>query len=191
VPRRADTDLSLLGTSAQDEFRRHQATDFLRFWRTAVPAALAVIIAAVFGANFFLARTLASLQSQRDAMHIEEGQEQALLALRARIADFNQTIGAILGVMEGPRVTFAVFESFDQVFREQGVSIVRMTHQNAVGPISVLARTKSEENIASLRAALEKMPNVTEVDIPLTEVTQAAQGVSFSLRISIAERVAD
>ncbi len=186
IARREDTDLSLLGTSAQDEFRRYQTLAFLRFWRVVVPVSLAVLLVAFVGVRWFFGYVDDQLADQLSRVSTGPDQQATLRDLRGNIDEFNSLVANIGNVRRGTRHLYGVFEVTKAVFDQEGASIATFSYSNADSPIRIRARARSEEDISRLKKALTSVPGITNVDVPIVDVVPVAQGFSFSVSFSYA-----
>jgi Tfp pilus assembly PilM family ATPase/Tfp pilus assembly protein PilN len=185
IPRREDRDISLLGVSAQEEFRRHQTADFLRFWRVLVPATLAVIMVALGGVRIFLGRTDADLKNKLLAATFTSEQSQEMDALKTRIAEFNRVVDILHRVGQGPYIQTIFFESFAPLLAEHGITLTRFSFRGFSDPVTIQASARSEEQILKLKRVLDEHPLFEAVQIPLSDIRQEGQAVSFSMSFRI------
>jgi hypothetical protein len=181
IARREDTDLSLLGTSAQDEFRRYQTLAFLRFWRVVVPISLSVLLVAFIGVQSFFRYLDSQLADQLARASTGPDQQLMLRNLREHIDEFNHLVANIGKVRRGTLHLYAVFEVTKAVFDKRGATIVSFSYPSSDSRIQINARAKSEEDVTNIQKDLSGTPGFTDVDIPISAVTPVAQGFSFTV----------
>ncbi len=192
IARREDTDLSLLGTTAQDEFRRYQTLAFLRFWRVVVPVSLAVLLVAFGGVRWFFTYVDGQLADQLSRASTGPDQQAMLRELRQDIDEFNALVANVKAVRGGSADVYAIFGSVKALFDEQGATITKFSYPSADAVIQVFGRAPSEEVVLRIGKGLGAIPGVSEADIPVSGVVPGAQGVTFfaSFRYAIPQTAA-
>lgn len=181
IARREDTDLSLLGTSAQDEFRRYQTLAFLRFWRVVVPVSLSVLLVAFVGVRWFFGYVDDGLADQLSRASTGPDQQVILRDLREDIDEFNRLVANVGAVRRNTPHLYGVFELVKTIFDQEGATIAKFSYSSAGAPIQISARARSEEDITRIQKALSVAPGITNVEIPISAVTPVAQGLSFTV----------
>jgi hypothetical protein len=181
IARREDTDLSLLGTSAQDEFRRYQTLAFLRFWRVVVPVSLTVLLVAFVGVRWFFVYVGEGLQDQLSRANTGPDQQVLLRDLRERIGEFNALVANIGTIRNDTTDLYGVFGSVQAIFDAEGATITKFSYPSADALVQISGRASSEDVVPRIKKALDATAGITDTDIPIAGVVPAAQGVSFSV----------
>jgi hypothetical protein len=94
IPRKNDTEVSLLGIGAQEEFFRYQILQFIDFWKLALPAACLVLAISLYGASLFLKGIDKDLESTL-AGSTQSGQLKELSQYENQAKDFNDSLTMI------------------------------------------------------------------------------------------------
>ena len=186
IARREDTDLSLLGTSAQDEFRRYQTLAFLRFWRVVVPVSLSVLLVAFIGVRWFFGYVDAQLADQVSRANTGPDQQAMLRDLREDIDAFNHLVANIGNVRRDTRHLYGVFEIVKAIFDEEGATITTFSYPSSDAVIQITARARTEDDVTRIQKVLSATPGITGVDVPISAVIPVAQGFSFTVSFSYA-----
>lgn len=191
IPRREDSDISLLGATALQEFRRHQVVNFLQFWRALVPLAMSVLVAAAFGVSSFLSFVRSDVDGQLAASAIGPEQNAQITEVRERARSFNDRVSRIVanGKPLSPRTI--LFGSVGTVFRTNQATIERFLFSGQGAPIQVALLVPSQDLTRNVKRALEETPGITSVDMPITEIKTGPQGTNFSVSFTIASEITE
>lgn len=186
MPRRDDRDLSLLGTSAQEEFHRHQLAQFMRFWRVAVPVTLSIVVIAFAATNMFLQRTEDDVMMKFAQANVNVEQQQAINELKVRIQRFNATIARVNEFVAAYPLGANVFSDIVDAFAQSGVSVNRFDFTDFGATIKASAEASNDTQVKALKRSLSSNPRFSGIDIPLTEITYLSDKVTFSVIFSLA-----
>ncbi len=187
IPRRYDKDLSLLGSTAEDEFRSHQIVDFLGFWRVAVPAALTVLLAAFLGVDAFLMQTSTMVKDQVASTVVDERHSQEVAAIKSEVNEFNEFVSKINAIARPDRrVAVGVFDHVVKLFEAKHISIIKMQYRSETEPVSISARALSDDDVIGLKKTLDTDADIGSVNLPLTGIVHDDQGVTFSVSFLMA-----
>ncbi len=182
LPQAEDKEISLLGISAQEEFREHQILNFLGFWNVLLPVSLSVMLLVLGGADFFLRSSAEDLKERVVASSGTQVQE--MNALQARLTQFNRSVTLIDQVMRETPPLYRILDSLIQIMRQNRITPVRLT-MNGSGSANLNAMADSEENIAAFAEALRGNARYSNVNYPLNEIRSSPQGSSFTMTFSI------
>ncbi|HTY39810.1 MAG TPA: hypothetical protein VMC43_01835 [Candidatus Paceibacterota bacterium] len=185
IPRRDDKDISLLGVSAQEEFRHHQMISFLEFWRVVVPVSLVILILAFVGADTFLSWTTRSLDKKINDAAALTPEAAQLGTLQARVDAFNQMVGFIKTTRQNAPNESALLETIEEMLAAHNATVQRVVFQGYQAGIKVMAQAKSTDDIQKLNQALDADPRFHGVDIPFPSIQQNQDGVSFLVTFSM------
>ncbi|GEM_PF-1972677 len=178
-----DSDISLLGISAAKEFWRHELLDFLRFWRLTIPVTLSIVLILFIGANVLFGRAERSLMSQ-----LNEGtrpdQMKEIAALKADAKEFNRSVGFIATVAAGASPKAAILDAVHAALAKNDITANQISIQKSDVLVSASAHT--ENQIRGLKKTLEEDKNFTAVDLPFAEIRATNQGLSFTVKFSVA-----
>ena len=186
IPRWEDRDISLLGVSAQDEFRRHQIMDFGRFWRLVIPSSLIVLVAAFIGSNVILSRTRDSLDGQLRASNLGSNQSKQINDIRNRVKDFNRSVDFITAIraIGNPQIDLA--NRIFGIMVQNGVILDRFIFRSPREPITIHARAAGQDQVIKFQKILDGDQELRGVDVPLSGIVQAPGGVTFSVNFTMA-----
>ncbi len=182
LPQAEDKEISLLGISAQEEFREHQILDFLGFWNVLLPVSLSIMLLVLGGADLFLRSSAEELKERVVASSGTQVQE--MNALQARLSQFNRSVTLIDQVMTENPPLYRMLDDLVQVMKQNRITPVRLTVSNS-GSASLNALADSEENIASFAEALRGNARYSNVNYPLNEIRSGSQGSTFTMTFSI------
>lgn len=184
--RRDDKDISLLGVSAQEEFRHHQIINFVEFWRVVVPASLIILGLAFVGIDSFLIWTQRTLD-QKAAISAAAAPEAAQLAAsQARVDNFNQLVSFVRTAERGTIGTAALLDQIKNIFGAQGAEVRRLTFRGYQAPISISARAKVADAVQKLSQTLSADQRFQNIDVPFADIQQDQDGVNFSITFTMA-----
>lgn len=180
MPRRDDTEISLLGMSAQEEFRREQIHSFLSFWRVLVPASLAVLLVAFVAGYFFLDGFRKSLDPQASAA-LKLPVSAELADLRVQAERFNDTVGMIQSVNAGRARKGRILSVLLEILNRRSIDVSRLEIGEPAVRVVLQGTAATEDDIIALKNELVITPGFKDVQLPLTAIKQQNSSYSFSL----------
>lgn len=185
-PANDDKEISLLGISAQEEFKQHQVLDFLEFWYVLLPVSLAVMLAAFGGVDLFLRSALKEARSAADPA--KGVQVQELNQLQDRLNEFNRSVSLISSVMYPSRPKFRQMDGLVKIMNEHQIREFRLgVDQNGSAALSGTA--PSETELESFSTALQNAGKYGTPRLELSRIRSVPQGVSFDgMTFSISEK---
>jgi hypothetical protein len=187
TPHRKDQDISLLGISAQEEFRRHQLIQFVAFWRVLVPVSLSILLITFLIAHIFLARINQSLVKQSlIAMSSEQAGEIANLKKQAE--EFNYLITLISKAEQSSPDKFAIADRLAGIMRQNGLTLREFYFQGGGAPVLLRGWAPSEAQILKFKKTLDADSEFQSVNLPFSEIKPSDQGLSFSISLTIAPK---
>ena len=180
LPRRQDAEISLLGVSAQEEFRREQIHSFLGFWRVLVPAALTVLLVAFMGSYIFLNGFQKSLDPHASAaLRLPVSTE--LINLRTQAARFNGALEMIEFANSTRAKKGGILSTLLEIFNRRGISILKLEMGEPAAPARLQGLSPSEEDIIALKNELVITPGFKDVQLPLIDIRQQGATYAFSM----------
>ena len=186
IPPREDREVSLLGISAREEFRREQVLNFVGFWQVLMPVSLSILLLTFLATDMFLADTRRELESQ-PAFRPGEERTKEIQNLQARVDEFNRVGAMINRAWQPTQAKFGLLRKMEELAGKSSVQIVRLRYQGAQ-TVSLTGQALSEENIRSFLEAMKGDPQILKdsVNLPLSEVKPAQdQGLVFSMTFSV------
>lgn len=177
--RRNDTEISLLGLDAQEEFQREQVVGFLRFWRTLLPASMAILLLAMFGVNYILSNINSSLTERINKLASpEQVKEMSLIETEAN--EFNRLVGLLSSLSAIPPKTI-VMRNISDAATKNNVTITRLYNQAGNVPYKLTGLARSQDELIAFKKDLDLNPVFANVVLPLANIKAGPQGVDFSL----------
>ncbi len=180
LPRRNDSELSLLGINAREEFRREQVDHFLSFWRLLAPLALGVLAMAFFAAWLFLIKMQGSVERQA-VFRISPGAAQEIKTLRSEAQAFNESLALITAVNAEASPKASLLRKLFEITGRRGIAITRLQVAGSGGPVSLSGSAPSEDVILGFKNELNITPGIRNVALALTDIQNQGDHYSFSL----------
>lgn len=180
IPPSKDADMSLLGISAREEFRREQILNFLEFWRVLMPASLGILFTAFILAETFLVRLNNSLDA-RQAEIVQSDRSAEIKELQNRAEEFNRSVALVQNALAESRPRFEVAAKVNDLLKAREITLLRFWDQGSSLPITVNGRAGTEADIRLFAADLEKDTRFQNINLPLSEIRPSADGVQFSV----------
>lgn len=177
--RRNDTEISLLGLDAQDEFQQEQVVGFFRFWRMLLPASLSVLLLSIFAVNYVLSGINSSLIDRISRLASpEQVKEMALIEKEAN--DFNRLVGLLGSLSSIPQKTI-VIRNLSKHADKNNIRIERVYNQSNTVPYKLTGQARSQDELIAFKKDLDSDPVFLNVILPLSNMKTVSQGVEFSL----------
>ena len=183
VPRKADRDLSLLGISAQDEFRQEQVLRFTRFWRVLMPIPILFLATAFVATSVFLGRTHYDLVARNGSV-LRDEQSKQIQALQGQIKTFNRSVTLIEGILSKRNAQIPLFQKISGIFGDYGIALTHYSFQAPGVPIGISGSVASEDQILKLKRALDLNPEF-HANLNLSDIVPDSHGFSFSLTLLV------
>lgn len=184
TPPHEDRELNLLGMSARKEFRKREFIGFMKFWRIVVPVALAILLLGAFGADLYLVH-MRSLQSANTKGEISQADRAEMQRLAAQVKSFNASVVAIQIAGKDTFKKTQVFELVSTLFSESSTTLTRFFIPDKKNTVTLLGHANSEQDVVRLETAFKAQPlKFQDVNVPLTDLVPADNGVSFSMTFS-------
>lgn len=180
VPPGKDRDMSLLGISAREEFRREQILNFLGFWRVLMPASLGILLAAFILAETFLIRLNKNLDATL-AANVQSDRSAEIRDLQERAEEFNRAIALIQSAMGQSRSRFQAVGEVNGLLRTREITLLRFQDQGSGSAITLNGRARTESDIRSFAEDLGGEGEFQNVNLPLSEIRSSPDGVQFSI----------
>lgn len=175
-----DREMTLLGISAQEEFRREQILNFLEFWRVLMPTSLGLLLAVFVLAETFLIRLNKNLDT-RAAEIVRSDRSAEIKGLQTQAEEFNRSVALIQNALGESRARFEPAAKVNDLLRKREIVLLRFWDQGSSLPIIVNGRARTEADIRDFAEELGKSGEFQNINLPLSEIRQAADGVQFSV----------
>ncbi len=184
VPRREDSELSLLGIDTEEEYRREEILGFLRFWRVLVPVAASVLIFVALGSDLYIRTTLRKLSAQT-AFTISPDRQKELNALQDQARTFNKEVAFIAGIEQNAKPKSAVIDEITGLLAKNNVMLDRVSFAGYGAPLTLSGHALSEDNILAMKKAFDANPKFQNVSLPLVNIKSSGDGFTFSLTFGV------
>ena len=177
--RRKDTEISLLGLDAQDEFQQEQVVGFLRFWRLLLPASLAILLISIFGVNYILTNINTSLADKISRLASPE-QVKEMSLIEAEANQFNRLVSLLTSLNTIPPKT-AVMKNINDLAQKNNVTVTRIYNQADNVPYKLIGQARSRDELIAFKKDMDADKIFLNVILPLSNIKDGPQGVDFSL----------
>ena len=184
VPRREDRDISLLGSTTQDEYRREQIISFVNFWRIVVPVAMVLLSASFLVSDVVIMRMDNELEEQL----LSVGSDSRITEfneLQREAAEFNSLVGLISKTRPAGESKIGALGVIQEVFSKANVSLVSFTFSDYDTQINLVGKAGGEEDVLEFKSVIEKDPRFKNINFPLNSITAGPQGTTFTISFSI------
>lgn len=183
IPRHSDMQVSLAPQGTEVQFLHSQMTAFVSMWRNITVAVGAVILLAYLGVFLFLLNVSEKLVD--DVSYLSSQQNISYLsALQKEAEMFNKNITLALKARTEQTRWVGVLKA---IYKEAGTGILidRFYAQSLDLPIVLNARAAKENLVIDFKNKLEKIPQISRVDLPLASFSPAGDGmISFKISFS-------
>ncbi len=176
-------EVNLLGAASEERFHEEQLSDFLRFWRVAVPAAFGILILTFGIADIFLHGTRNGIES-RAGLTIAATDQAQMQPLAASAAAFNRSVALVGAAEQEIRPKSALIAAAMAAAATNHISIDHMTFRASDTPVSLSGSGLSQDDVVAFKTALDTIPGVSGVNLPLEGIQTGNNSVSFSLSFS-------
>ncbi len=177
--RRRDTEISLLGLDAQDEFQQEQVVGFLHFWRTLLPTSMAILLISIFGVNYILSNINTSLADKISRLASPE-QVKEMALIEAEANEFNRLV-SLLSSLNAIPPKAAILKDISDIARKNNVTVVRLYNQSNSVPYKLTGIARNQDELIAFKKDLDTNPIFINVVLPLSNIKDGPQGVDFSL----------
>ena len=184
MKRKEDRDISLLETTARDEFRQEQVINFMRFWRVMMPLALGLLAVFFAGAFLLLSQKSSSLIQQQPITDSEKSEE--VTKLQAEASVFNKALDLVTSVRSSANKKIPVLDKLLKLATNSGVTLTQFSFSAFNAPLLISITAASQNQILDFRKSLEADPQIKDVKYSLTDIKPIPQGFSFSMNFSVA-----
>ena len=183
VKRKEDRDISLLGTTARDEFRMEQVLSFMRFWRVLVPVAVGFLLFLFLATNFFLIKRNQVLESQSPIGDNKQFLEVGFLGAEAKI--FNRSLDLVVEARGSKSLRTLVLDKIFNFLKNNDITLTKFSFQNFDASLTLQGEARTQNQVLDFKKSLESEPGISEVTLPLKEIKPISQGFSFLINFKI------
>jgi hypothetical protein len=185
MPRAMDKYITLSKVDTEDEYRNEQIATFSRFWRNISILVLGFFLIILFFSDYFLKNALVKVENDNFGSGISSQSQVmadfALLKDKAQI--FNRLVDA---VKESERERIIWSDFFEKIYVLAGndISLSRIFYQSSNVPIVLSGKASSVEKILAFRDRIMEEREFSDINLPLSNVSQAGSEVLFNLSFS-------
>jgi hypothetical protein len=180
-----DREMSLLGIGAQDEFRRGQVINFLKFWRVLVPVGLSILLAAFIFADLWLMRIESDVARQSPFV-LKPEQLQEITALRAEAQSFDHLVDLVSAAEKGGAPHGADLEKFYAIMSQDNITLSKLSFDSSNSAARLSALAPSTADVIKFKNDLTGA-SFLNIDLPISGIQNNPSGVSFSMTFSFPE----
>lgn len=185
TPLKEDRELSLLGVDTKVQYRREQILNFLRFWRTIVPASLGVLLVAFLGSYYILARAEADIKNKPTiTLSEEQKKDESVLEKEAQV--FNQKVAMLTALQkEYAPAKSTLLTRLVPIADAYDITLNRINYAPG-GSVSLTGESRIHDSILGFRDELAKTAPFKSVDLPFQNIQPIPDGFSFSMTFTFA-----
>jgi len=185
IPLREDREISLLGIDTKAQYRREQVLGFLRFWRSVVPASLAVLLTAFLGSYYMLVRAERDLGNSPTIRLTPEQQAQES-ALEKEAQAFNKEVSMFLKLQEIYNPAKVVL--LDRLTPITDSYEIKLNHlaYGVGGVVTLAGESRIHDSILGFRDAVSKENSFKNINLPFESIQPNPNGFNFSMTFTFA-----
>ena len=183
LPRRGDRDISLLGSTTQDEYRREQVVSFVNFWRIVVPAAMILLAASFLVSDAIIMRMDSNLEKQ--LLNIGSDKVSEFNILQREAVEFNKLVSLISQAKPKGESRVGALGVLREVLGKANVTLTSFAFSDYNTRITMTGRADSQDDVLDFKREVENDSRFQEVDFPLSSITPGPQGNTFTISFSI------
>lgn len=180
LPRRSDTEISLLGVDARDKYHQEQVEHFLSFWRVLAPVSLTVLLLIYFGAWAIMGSIKSSIEAQA-ALKLSPEQAREIDSLKAEAASFNQLVSTLETATRSGSPKAPLLGKLLEITSRRGIIVNRFALGTLGTPITMTGSARSEEDIRAFRNELSITQGIKDVVLPITDIKKEGGSYTFSV----------
>ncbi|MBI4085508.1 MAG: pilus assembly protein PilM [Candidatus Liptonbacteria bacterium] len=175
TPRAEDKDVNLFGMTVQEDFRKRQILDFLRFWEILMSSSLSIMIVFMLISYLFLMNLGKSIQAN-SPFTISNQQMQEINALEAQIDDFNSSVKMLSELKSSTKPKTSMLVELNPLLNLNGIVIDRLYSQSGGLPAVLSGETDSQDKILSFKNSLSEGNYFSSVNLSLPDIKAQENG---------------
>ncbi|MFH0890632.1 MAG: hypothetical protein V1856_01215 [Candidatus Liptonbacteria bacterium] len=186
---RNDKEISLLGISAQEEYRRGLVLRFLEFWRVLLPVTLGILLLVLVGGDVFLRQTLQAIE--KNDTHFSPGERQVgeIAELQKKASIFNESVSQIGMVTSSREPRYEAVSYLKLIMDESDVDLVRMVFPGFDTRIDINGESPSLDKITAFASRLRSDGRLSEVNLASRATPNKEKGnYSFSISFKMSPK---
>ena len=173
-------EINFMGEASQDRFLSTQFSEFLEFWRVAIPVALGLLVGTFLLTDLFLISTKQSIEV-RSNFNVGGPQSAEIKALTASSTQFNQMVALVQSVEGSLGSPGPMFAEVTRIAQANQVTVDRIDFASGGAPIVLAGVASAENDIIAFKAAVAGSPDFSSVSLPLTSLRTTGNTFSFSM----------
>ena len=183
MPRRLDQNLSLLGASMKEEFRRQQIVSFMSFWRFFLGFSFGVVMVIFIGSYLLLLKMEGDLKSSLGGAG---STEVAQVDFFKKEADrFNTSVSLIRSIRKPAESKAMALTKVTNLLESSGLTLIQFNFAGFNTGLSLRGRGRSQDDVLSFVDKLGKDSQFKDINFLPTSIEDTSQGVSFSITFSM------
>ncbi|MFA6354645.1 MAG: hypothetical protein WCX12_03110 [Candidatus Paceibacterota bacterium] len=184
--RRDDREINLSGVEAEDNYRRGQILNFLRFWLAAAPIAMGVLLLVFALTIGFLTKTNNDLIRESKISDGDSQKFNEVKFLKQQAEDFNKSLDIIAPIRDVKLSKAAVFEKINSILVTNNSVLTKFSFSSFDTPVTLVGESKTREDAAKLEKVFNSDPFFGSVDFQFTKITLDPDGdYSFPITFSV------
>lgn len=184
-PRRYDGEISLLGRSAQEEYRWERLLEFFNFWGLLVPLSLILTMGAIFGARYIVQEE--EVRSSEVLSRIGSPQQiEVLDKLETEARVFNEKADIIRSIVSNGNNRTVPFEKIMNIAIANDIKVARLASDRGDNIYTITGSSNSQDKIIDFKNVLSASKEFEGVNLPPSSIRRDPQtGThSFSMIVS-------
>jgi len=187
IPRRMDSEMTLISEKMQEVYHNEQTLNFLHFWRILVPTSLLILLLIFLGANIFLGRVAETL-IEKPLPPIDVQAKEEFLRLSEQASQFNRSVRLIKSLKDIIKPQTPLLLTVKSIADNNHIKLRQFSFKAIDKPVVINGKADSLEDILNFKSALAKNPRFYNVDLPIQNVdSNFVFYLSFSVKPSNAE----
>lgn len=182
--RSEDLDINLMDPASINGFLRDQVISFIKLWRNIIITISIFILALFVATNIFLGNQATLVREAFNGTQSQSGIED-LSALQARVNSFNSLVDTLNSFKVGSGSPTEIISNILGA-ASSNIVVSRLVVQIGGKAGNIDGLSKDQNSIIDFKNALSKIPELSEVNLPLSNInTQPSGQVSFTISFKL------
>lgn len=183
VPRSDDIEISLASLSVTDIFENQQTVNFVRIWRNVLVTAFGFLLAVFVVSNVFARQEFTKLVQDVDFISGNPNIEE-VDRLRQEAERFNKLVESAF-VIRSQGYDLSLFISKMAELAGDEITISRLSFQSLDTRVLINGISPNQDAAVRFKNRIVEQSQLSDVDLPLTGVSDDGNAVSFTLTFKI------
>lgn len=180
-----DSALSIAKFGTKEKLFQYKSKKFVEIWRNIFIASSFLMLIFFIGADVFLRKTTDNLEYQLSTIIKKPQEENEKNQLIGKITAVNNQIKSVSAAFEKKTVISSFLEKIKNFGSENNISLKRIFVQSWATPIFISASAPTSEAALKFRDAIANDGGFENIDLPITKIVTADNGVNFIISFKI------